>query len=117
MHLHDVQHALTLPIDHDDEFTAIAAARYAEVFRQRVGEILGVGVTVDLADGTHLPADPTLPDSGVTLRATPFDFLRSYTGRRSRRQVEALGWTGDPTRILDEAWSPYGPFQPTDVAD
>ena len=117
VHLHDVQHALALPIDRNDEFTAAAAARYAEVFRQRVGEILGVGVTVELAEATHLAADPTLPDSGVTLRAAPFDFLRSYTGRRSRRQVEALGWTGDPTRILDAAWSPYGPFQPADVSD
>ena len=117
VHLHDVQHALGLPIDRDDEFTSVAATRYAEVFRQRVGEILGVGVTVDLADGTRLSADPALPDSGVTLRATPFDFLRSYTGRRSRRQVEALDWTGDPTRILDTAWSPYGTFQAADVVD
>lgn len=117
VHLHDVQHALGLAVDRDDGFTATAAARYAEVFQQRVGEILSVGVTVEFTDGTHLPADPALPDSGVALNATPFDFLRSYTGRRSRRQVEALGWSGDPTRILDAAWSPYGTFQAADVHD
>ena len=117
VHLHDIQHALGRPIDRDDRITAVAAHRYVEVFRQRVGELLGIGVTVELTDGTHWAADPTLPDSGVTLRATPFDFLRSYTGRRSRRQVEALDWRGDPTRILDGAWSPYGTFQPDDVAD
>jgi uncharacterized protein (TIGR03083 family) len=117
VHLHDVQHALGLPIDRDDRFTAAAAHRYAEVFQQRVGDILGLGVTVELTDGTRRAADPALPDSGVTLRTTPFDFLRSYTGRRSRRQVEALDWTGDADRILDRAWSPYGTFQPADVAD
>lgn len=117
VHLHDVQHALGLPIDRDDEFTAVAAARYADVFQQRVGELLGIGVMVELTDGTRLPADSALPDSGVTLRTTPFDFLRSYTGRRSRRQVEALGWTGDPNQILHAAWSPYGTFQPADVID
>lgn len=117
VHLHDVQHALGLPIDRDDLFTAAAARRYVEVFQQRVGEILGVGVSVELTDGTRRPADPSLPDSGVALRAAPFDFLRSYTGRRSRRQVAALGWSGDADRILDGAWSPYGTFQPDDVID
>lgn len=117
VHLHDVQHALGLPIDRDDRFTASAARRYVDVFQQRVGDILGVGVAVELTDGTHRPADPALPDSGVTLRATPYEFLRAFTARRSRQQVAALGWSGDPTRILDAAWSPYGTFQPEDVVD
>lgn len=117
VHLHDIRHALGLAIQRDDDATIGAAHRYVDVFQQRVGEIIGVGVTVELNDGFSRPADPTLPDSGVVLRTTPYDFLRSYTGRRSRRQVEALGWNGDPSSILNEAWSPYGPFQPVDVAD
>ena len=117
VHLHDVQHALGLPIDRNDRFTAVAAHQYADVFQQRVRDILGLGVTIELTDGTRRVANPALPGSGVTLRATPFDFLRSFTGRRSRLQVESLDWTGDPTRILGEAWSPYGTFQPDAVAD
>lgn len=117
VHLHDVQHALELPIDRDDRFTAVAADQYAGVFQQRVSDILGLGVTVELTNGARRDADRALPSSGVTLRATPFDFLRSFTGRRSRHQVESLDWTGDPSRILDEAWSPYGTFQPNAVAD
>lgn len=117
VHLHDIRHALGLPIRRDDDATIGAAHRYVEVFQQRVGEIMRVGVTVELTDGLRRQADPALPDSGVVLRTTPYDFLRSYTGRRSRRQVEQLGWGGDPSSILDEAWSPYGTFQPDDVAD
>ena len=117
VHLIDVQHALGLPIDHDDRFTTSAAHRYAEIFQGRVGEILGLGVAVELTDHFRLSANAELPDSGVVLRAAPFDFLRSYTARRSRRQVEALDWQGDPSQILDEAWSPYGTFQPDDVID
>jgi uncharacterized protein (TIGR03083 family) len=117
VHLHDVRHALGLDVDRDDVATAAGAHRYVDVFQQRVGEIIRVGVTVELTDGFRRAADPTLPDSGVSLRATPFDFLRSYTGRRSRRQVEALDWRGDPSAVLDQAWSPYGPFQPIDVVE
>jgi hypothetical protein len=117
VHLHDVQHALGLPIDRNDRFTAVAAHQYTGVFQQRVRDILGLGITVELTDGARREADPALPHSGVALRATPFDFLRSFTGRRSRHQVESLDWTGDPTRIFDEAWSPYGTFQPDAVED
>lgn len=117
VHFHDVRHALGLPIERHDDATIAAAHQYVDVFQQRVGEISKVGVTVELTDGFRRPADPALPDSGVVLRTAPYDFLRSYTGRRSRRQVEQLGWGGDPSSILDEAWSPYGSFQPADVAD
>ena len=117
VHLHDVRHALGLPIERDDDATIAAAHQYVDVFQQRVGEISKIGVTVELTDGFRRPADPALPDSSVVLRTTPYDFLRSYTGRRSRSQVEALDWSGDPSSVLDEAWSPYGPFQPDDVGD
>jgi uncharacterized protein (TIGR03083 family) len=117
VHFHDVRHALGLPIERDDDATIGAAHQYVDVFQQRVGEISKIGVTVELTDGFRRPADPALPDSGIVLRTTPYDFLRSYTGRRSRRQVEELGWRGDPSSILDEAWSPYGEFQHADVAD
>jgi len=36
------------------------------------------------------------PGSATTLRVSRFEFLRSITGRRSRRQIEALGWDGAP---------------------
>ncbi len=117
VHVHDVQHALGLDIDRHDDATTQAAHGYVGVFQQRLGEILGVGATVELSDGATFPAHPELEDSGLVLQVTPFDFLRSYTGRRSRRQVEALLWSSDPTTILDKAWGPYGSFQATDIAD
>ncbi|MCP3937315.1 MAG: hypothetical protein GY708_18335 [Actinomycetia bacterium] len=117
VHLHDVQHALGHDIDRHDDASTEAAHRYVEVFQQRLGELLGIGATVELSDGTTFPAHPELEDSGLVLQATPFDFVRSYTGRRSRRQVESLLWSADPTIILDEAWGPYGDFQVTDIED
>ena len=117
VHHHDIRHALGLPIERDDDGTRWAAHRYVDVFQQRTGELLGVGVAVRLTDGFERPPPDSLPDSGIELRATPYDFLRSYTGRRSRDQVERLDWAGDPSEILDEAWSPYGSFPPDDVDD
>ncbi|MCP4957886.1 MAG: hypothetical protein GY925_01315, partial [Actinomycetia bacterium] len=70
----------------------------------------------ELIDGRDAPlgadegAEPTL-----VLRASAYDFVRSVTGRRSRGQGEALNWTGDPTSVLDQAWSAYGPIRQDDV--
>jgi hypothetical protein len=50
----------------------------------------------------------------ITLRATAYDFLRSVSGRRSRRQVETLDWSADPGPLLD-TFSPYGPLRSADA--
>jgi hypothetical protein len=50
------------------------------------------------------------------LRCTSYDFLRSVTGRRSRRQVEALDWDGDSTALLNSAWNTYGDMRTDDVS-
>jgi uncharacterized protein (TIGR03083 family) len=36
------------------------------------------------------------PGAATTLRVSRFEFLRTITGRRSRRQIEALNWDGAP---------------------
>ena len=40
-------------------------------------------------------------ESQLTLRASDFDLVRVLIGRRSRNQVRAMDWTGDPEPILD----------------
>ena len=108
VHLHDIRHALGLSIDPDDDATTDAAHTYVFSLQNRVQERLGARLDIALTDGTTFPAGGTTDRPSISLRATPYDFLRSVTGRRSRRQIEALDWSGDPARILDKAWSSYG---------
>ncbi len=115
VHFHDIRHALGLPIDRGDEATISAAHGYVLNLQQRVLDRLGVGVDIALTDGTRFPAVGGAASSSVSLEASPYDFLRSVTGRRSRRQVEALGWNGDPAEILDQAWSSYGSLPSDDI--
>ncbi|MCP5035057.1 MAG: hypothetical protein GY939_24905 [Actinomycetia bacterium] len=116
VHLHDVEHALGRPIDGSDEATLTAAHRHIPQLKERVLDRIGARIRVELIDGRDAPlgadegAEPTL-----VLRASAYDFVRSVTGRRSRGQVEALNWTGDPTSVLDQAWSAYGPIRQDDV--
>lgn len=116
VHLQDVQHALGLPVEqHDDEATRAAAQRYVPPLQQRAAEQLAVGLAVELVDvGRFEPSE--VPGVSLTLRATSYDFLRSVTGRRSRRQVASLDWEGDPTDLLDLAWTSYGPLRTSDVS-
>ena len=116
VHLHDVQHALGLPIEPDDEATNRGGRTYAARTPDRLVDPAGVRLAIELADGSRFGpspgSDPGLPS--LTLRSTPYDFLRSVTGRRSRRQVGALDWSGDPGAVLDH-FCPYGPLRSTDA--
>ena len=106
VHIHDIEEALGRPSDPNSEATIAGAHRYVPPLQERVHEQLGIGIDIELTDGTSWPAPGAY--KRVSLRATPYDFLRSVTGRRSRADVEALGWTGDPTEILDTSFTSYG---------
>lgn len=115
LHLQDVQHALGLDVDTGDLATRLAAHRYVPSLQERSTEEMNLGVAVALTDGETYPA-PDGPSTTVALRCTSYDFLRSVTGRRSRRQVEGLDWDGDPSALLDGAWNTYGPMCTDDVS-
>lgn len=102
IHLHDIQHALGLPIIPDDVATSSAAHVYAMRMPDRWRGVTGVSVLVELDDGFRSGA----ADATVTLRSTPYDFLRSVSGRRSRAQVESLDWSELVPEVLDD-FSPY----------
>lgn len=106
IHLHDVQHALGLPIDRDDEATVDAGHTYATHTVDRWLDETGVEVAVELSDDSWFVPSACSEPPDLILRATPYDFLRSVSGRRSRAQVGALGWSGDPGSVLDH-FSPY----------
>ncbi|MCP5027315.1 MAG: maleylpyruvate isomerase family mycothiol-dependent enzyme [Actinomycetia bacterium] len=106
VHIQDIQDALGIEQDVGSVATTVGAHRYVPQLQERVHEQLGIGLDVELTDGTSWPAPGAY--QRVSLRATPHDFLRSVTGRRTRAEVEALDWTGDPTEILDGAFTSYG---------
>lgn len=115
VHFHDVQHALGLPIDRDDEATRRGGRIYGSRMVDVYAESVNVTLNLDLgAAGRFEPADPPAGAIELTLRTTAYDFLRSVTGRRSRAEVQALDWSGDPAPLLD-GFSPYGPLRTEDA--
>ena len=114
VHLQDIQHALDLQIDRDDDATISAAHTYASIIPDRLVEHGHRGLVVELDDGSRFEAAGGSEGPTLLLRATAYDFLRSVTGRRSRVEVQALDWTGDPTLLLDDL-SPYGPLRTVDA--
>lgn len=111
IHVYDIAEVLGQPTPAASAQTPAAAHRYIPPLQDRVANRLGLALNVELGDDTSWPAPSQGVDSRRTLRATPHDFLRSVTGRRTRSQVEALDWSADPAPILDSAWNQYGPFR------
>ncbi|NNC80428.1 MAG: maleylpyruvate isomerase family mycothiol-dependent enzyme [Acidimicrobiales bacterium] len=106
VHSHDIQEALSLPIDATSPATVYAAERYLGLLQERAAEQDDVALTVDLTDGhTHEAAAGSTP---LTLRATAFDVLRSVTARRTRSEVAGLDWSADPSALLDSGFAQYG---------
>jgi hypothetical protein len=114
VHLHDIRHTLGLPIDRADHFTADAAHTYAAITVERLLDQCQIAIIIELTDGTRFEAPPGSNHPVLTIRTTPYDFLRSVTGRRSHSEVQALDWIGDPTTVLDDL-SPYGPLRVCDA--
>lgn len=54
-------------------------------------------------------------DSGLTLDTDWFEAFRFRFGRRSRRQLEGMRWTGDPSPVID-ALTIFGP-SPLDIIE
>lgn len=107
VHAHDVAEALDLPIDERAPGTLAAAERYLELLQPRAAEQLDIALTVELTDvGLRAATAGATP---LTLTASPFDFLRSVTGRRTQPKVRTLNWTGDPTELIAKSFYQYRP--------
>lgn len=108
VHVHDLAEALDGVSKPPAEATLAACRRYVPLLQERVAERLDTALTVTLDGQDWAPAAGSTP---LTLAATPTDFLRTVTGRRTRAQAEALGWGGDATTVLDGALLQYGPYR------
>lgn len=117
--LRDETIALIRPLDVDTLNQAVQLTpdwtNYASRTPDRIAEVAGVALMIELGDGNSFGPTVNVSNmSSLTLRATPYDFLRSVTGRRSRSEVAALDWSDDPGNLLD-VFSPYGSLRTEDA--
>jgi len=99
-HEHDVRAALDRPGARDDDLVEAGARLLVE------GLDVGATITADLGDQKARSSEGAGPALG--LRTSAFEVLRFRLGRRSRDQVAALDWTGDPAPVLDQLFV-FGP--------
>jgi uncharacterized protein (TIGR03083 family) len=102
IHEHDIRGALGRP-----------GARDSEAVRCIADELLTmleppVPLRVVVEDAQYRSG----PDGSaeIQLRTTRFEALRWRTGRRSRAQLTAMDWSGDPTPVLDHLYL-FGPAE------
>ena len=107
VHSHDIAEALNSPIEPDSPGLTVATERYLELLQERAAEKLDIALNVDLAGVGSRPASAgTTP---LTLAASPVEFLRCVTGRRTRDHIRTLNWTGDPSELIESAFYQYQP--------
>jgi uncharacterized protein (TIGR03083 family) len=99
-HEQDIRAALGRPGARDDELVLEAARRLIEIL-----DVEGT-IVVDLGGETVCSARK--PGQDYRLRASAFEVFRFRLGRRSRDQVAALDWEGDPDAVLDDLFM-FGP--------
>lgn len=99
-HEHDIRGAAGQPGARDSAAVWWASDRLLADLRTP----LPLHVTVE--DAQHRSG----PDVGteIRLRTTRFEALRWRTGRRSRAQLAAMDWSGDPAPVLDHLYM-FGP--------
>ena len=103
-HEQDARGAVMRPGGTDTAGFAIALDSYTRFFGKRLKNAGIPAVEVNAGDKTWVAGNG---DPQVSVSAEPFEMLRSLTGRRTREQVRALDWSGDPEPYLD-LFSMYG---------
>jgi uncharacterized protein (TIGR03083 family) len=103
VHEHDVRAAVGRPGARDSEAVRYVADRLLRDLRTPVPLRVSVG-EAQYRSGPNDRAE-------IQLRTTCFEALRWRTGRRSRAQLAAMDWSGDPTPVLDHLYM----FGPADV--
>jgi hypothetical protein len=120
-HEHDVRGALSAPAGRDSYEMEVAS----EYLLSHWSPALPVRVKVGERERTLRPktkpgeteAGQTAPDDDVdlTLTTTAFEAFRFRLGRRSRAQLRAMDWSGDPTALIDKM-TLFGP-EPYDIIE
>jgi uncharacterized protein (TIGR03083 family) len=106
-HEHDIRGALGRPGARDCSAVGYSTDRLLTNLRTPAP----LRVTVEDAEYHSGPERGT----EIRLRTTRFEALRWRTGRRSRGQLAAMDWSGDPTPVLDHLYL-FGPAD-TDIVE
>lgn len=103
-HEHDVRHAVRRQGNRDHPIVVAAGRRMID------GWDGPTPLIVEFADGS-IAGNVTDRSAVVVSDVTPFEVFRSRLGRRSRAQVEAYDWTGEPDRVaaVIDQWFAFGP--------
>jgi uncharacterized protein (TIGR03083 family) len=114
-HEQDIRGALRAAHLDDDAALRFAVTGYSmgATFRVKGADLPALRMH-DPARGFDTVCGVGEPDATVT--ASEFELFRALAGRRSRAQVAAFDWTGDPTPYLD-VLCVFGPLPETDVSD
>jgi hypothetical protein len=99
VHAQDVLAALGAPQITDGAPVSLAVATYGYGVDYRIRRLGLDGLVVCTGDTERVLGDPDRP-SGARLTAGRFEVLRALAGRRSRAQIAALDWQGDPEPYL-----------------
>jgi hypothetical protein len=99
-HEHDIRAAIGRPGARDSGAVWYSSDRLLDMLRAPVP------LEVVVEDGQYRSG----PEGQIELilRTTRFEALRWRTGRRSRAQLAAMDWLGDPTKVLDDLYI-FGP--------
>ena len=109
-HEHDIRGALGVPGARDSEAVTECASRLLRWLRP------AVPLRVIVEDGEwQVGPDNTGLQPCLTLTTTRFEAFRWRMGRRSRAQLAALDWSGDPAPVLGQL-TVFGPAA-TDVIE
>lgn len=105
-HEHDLRGAVGQPGAHDSDAVRLAIAWLAPEVLRAMTAPGRRPLRLRTTDGDEwCPGD----DAGATLTASSFELLRALSGRRSRAQIRALDWQGNPDDYIESL--AVGPFR------
>ena len=111
-HEHDIRGALGVPGGRDNETYELARKGYAAVLAATLAERGLPGLRLEAPDWSFDAGEPV-----ATMRTKDsHEIFRALAGRRSKDQVLAYDWTGDPTPYLP-ALSRFGELPDDDVIE
>jgi uncharacterized protein (TIGR03083 family) len=96
-HTQDVRGALDMPGDRDSMGVSAAFSSYAGGLHLRLSGSGIPALRIVYGEKDRLLGDG---EPGATVAADRFELYRAMAGRRSRNQILAYGWTGDPEPYL-----------------